>query len=189
MKKILVTGSNGLLGQKLTSLIKEKGEYQLIATGRGENRTPDKDGYEYLSLDITDESQVEEVMKAVQPEVVINTAAMTNVDQCEDDREECWALNVMAVSYLAKARKVYDSFFLHLSTDFIFDGENGPYNEEAVAKPVSYYGESKLAAEEILLNSDINWAMARTVLVYGVTPNMSRSNICLLYTSPSPRDA
>jgi len=179
MKKILVTGSNGLLGQKLTSLIKQKDEYRLIATGRGENRNPDKEGYDYVSLDITNEQEVNEVMNVQRPDFVINTAAMTNVDQCEEDREACWALNVKAVSYLVKACKTYNSFFLHLSTDFIFDGKNGPYDETASPNPVSYYGESKLAAEEVLLKSDIAWAMARTVLVYGITPNMSRSNIIL----------
>ena len=179
MKKILVTGSNGLLGQKLTPLIKQKDEYRLIATGRGENRNPDKEGYDYVSLDITNEQEVNEVMNVQRPDFVINTAAMTNVDQCEEDREACWALNVKAVSYLAKACKTYNSFFLHLSTDFIFDGKNGPYDETASPNPVSYYGESKLAAEEVLLKSDIAWAMARTVLVYGITPNMSRSNIIL----------
>jgi len=179
MKKILVTGSNGLLGQKLTFLIKQKGDYHLIATGKGENRNPDKKGYQYQTLDITNPHDVQSVMSAVKPDFVINTAAMTNVDQCEEEKEACWSQNVSAVSYLAKACKEQNAFFLHLSTDFIFDGSDGPYDEEAEPKPISYYGESKLAAEEILLKSEIDWAIARTVLVYGITPNMSRSNIIL----------
>lgn len=179
MKKIVVTGSNGLLGQKLTSLIKEKGEFELIATGRGENRNPDQDGYEYAVMDITSKENVDEVISTYKPEYVINTAAMTNVDQCEDDKEDCWSQNVDAVQYLVDASKKNNSFLLHVSTDFIFDGEDGPYDEEAEPNPVSYYGESKLAAEKIILNSDIKWAIARTVLVYGITPSMSRSNIIL----------
>ena len=179
MKKILVTGTNGLLGQKLTSLITQEGEYELIATGRGANRNPSQEGYQYVSMDITNAEEVEQVISTYQPNYIINTAAMTNVDQCEDDKEGCWSQNVDAVQYLANSSKRHHCFLLHLSTDFIFDGEDGPYDEEAEPNPVSYYGESKLAAEKILLASDISWAMARTVLVYGITPGMSRSNIIL----------
>lgn len=179
MKKILVTGSNGLLGQKLTSLIKEKNEFELIATGRGENRNPDATGYTYTSMDITNPSEVDQVVAQYQPHYIINTAAMTNVDQCEDEKEACWAQNVEAVEHLVSASKKYNCFLLHVSTDFIFDGEDGPYSEKAKPNPVSYYGESKLAAEKAVIASDVKWAIARTVLVYGITPGMSRSNIIL----------
>lgn len=178
--KILVTGANGLLGQKLVSLIVERNEHELIATGRGENRnTLYQEKYTYAALDVADEASVQEVFDKYQPQVVIHTAAMTNVDQCEDEQEACWQLNVLAVEYLIKACAKYNCFLLHLSTDFIFDGADGPYDEDAVANPVSYYGESKLASESLLLNSNIQWAIARTVLVYGIAHDMSRSNIIL----------
>jgi dTDP-4-dehydrorhamnose reductase len=177
--KILITGSNGLLGQKLVQLITEKGNHELIATARGENRLPFEKGYVFESLDITKEDEIETIVKKHQPEVIINTAAMTNVDQCETEQENCWKLNVTAVEYLIKVAEHHNAFFLQLSTDFIFDGEDGPYNEEAVANPVSYYGESKLAAEQLILESKIDWAIARTVLVYGIAHDMSRSNIIL----------
>lgn len=176
--KILITGSNGLLGQKLIDLIAPKTDHQLIATSRGENRVEPGD-YLYESMDITDSDDVLKVIKNHQPDVVINTAAMTNVDQCENEKELCLQLNVNAVKYLVEACKETGAFLLHLSTDFIFDGENGPYDEQAEAKPVSYYGETKLEAERIVMESDIDWAIARTVLVYGITPKMSRSNIIL----------
>lgn len=177
--KILVTGSNGLLGQKLIKLLTDE-NHEVIATARGENRI----GYLtkhfiYETMDITSEDEVKEIISRHQPEVVINCAAMTNVDQCEDDREECIKLNVDAVKYLINACDQNNTFLLHLSTDFIFDGENGPYKETDVASPVSFYGESKLMAEQLLIESKINWAIARTVLVYGITPGMSRSNIIL----------
>jgi dTDP-4-dehydrorhamnose reductase len=177
--KILITGSNGLLGQKLVQLITREGKHELIATARGENRLPFEKGYIFESLDITKEAEIEAIVKKHQPEVIINTAAMTNVDQCETEREDCWELNVTAVEYLIKASKKHNAFLLQLSTDFIFDGENGPYDEEAEANPVSYYGESKLAAEQLILESKIDWAIARTVLVYGIAQDMSRSNIIL----------
>tara|TARA_Y100000739_G_scaffold134273_1_gene115596 strand:- start:312 stop:1229 length:918 start_codon:yes stop_codon:yes gene_type:complete len=179
MKKVLITGSNGLLGQKLIYQLIGYPEYQVFATSRGENRTLVKKRYEYIPLDITDEEEVEETFSYVQPDYVINTAAMTNVDACEDDKEGCWKLNVDAVQLLVNACEKYNSHLIHVSTDFIFDGVSGPYSEESEPNPLSYYGESKLAAEEIVKKSSCKWSIARTVLVYGVVDNMSRSNIVL----------
>lgn len=182
MQKILLTGSNGLLGQKLVQLIIDKGEYELIATARGENRLPAvaANGVVYRSLDVTNRDEVHQIIAEVKPDYVIHTAAMTNVDQCESEREACWKLNVDAVQYLAEACEAHGTFLLHLSTDFIFDGAAGPYDETAEANPLSYYGESKLAAEKLLLaNSNLQWSIARTILVYGIAHDMSRSNIIL----------
>lgn len=177
--KILVTGSNGLLGQKLVQKLAGDKEVEVIATARGENRLPLTEGYTYTSLDITDKENVEQVFAQHQPDVVIHTAAMTNVDQCETEKEECWKLNVTATEYLLEAAEKSGSFFLHLSTDFIFDGADGPYTEEAQANPVSFYGWSKYAAEKLVIHSKVRWAIARTILVYGIAHDMSRSNIIL----------
>jgi len=177
--KILVTGSNGLLGQKLLKLLTDRGE-TVIATAPTSNRVNylDKE-FDFHVLDITDEDQVNQVLERVQPDVVINTAAMTNVDQCETDQELCRKLNVDSVSYLSKACGKLGAFLIHLSTDFIFDGNDGPYAEEDQPNPISFYGQSKLDAEEIVRSSEADWAIVRTVLVYGITPGMSRSNIIL----------
>lgn len=187
--KILITGSNGLLGQKLVKLILDGGKDELIATARGANRLPyPESNYSFDQLDITDQSQVDDVMDKHKPQVVIHTAAMTNVDQCETEREDCWKQNVDAVEYLIGACERSSSFLVHLSTDFIFDGEDGPYDEEAIANPISYYGESKLAAEKLLFASNIKYAIARTVLVYGIAHDMSRTNI-VLWVKKSLEDA
>lgn len=179
MKKILVTGSNGLLGQKLVLQLKNHPEFELIATSRGNNRISDQEGYTYHSMDICNAEDVAQVFSKFQPEVVINTAAMTNVDACETDKEGCWELNVTAVELLVAQAEKYQAHFIHLSTDFIFDGKNGPYKEDDLPNPVSYYGESKLAAEEIVKQANTNWAIARTIIVYGIVEDMSRSNIVL----------
>ncbi|MCE7992036.1 MAG: NAD(P)-dependent oxidoreductase [Roseivirga sp.] len=178
--KVLITGANGLLGQKLVKLILDRGQDELIATARGANRLPyPAENYTYTSLDITDPAKVEDVIAEAKPDVVIHTAAMTNVDQCETERESCWELNVNATAYLLKACERSGTFFLHLSTDFIFDGEAGPYDEEAAANPISYYGDSKLRSEEVVKAGKTNWAIVRTVLVYGIAHDISRSNIIL----------
>jgi dTDP-4-dehydrorhamnose reductase len=184
--KILITGSNGLLGQKLVYKLREKNNIDLIATARGENRLVKQDGYQYESLDITIEKNVQQVFAKFLPDVIINTAAMTNVDACETDREGALAMNTTSVTYQIKAlehlmqeHQNYHPHFIHLSTDFIFDGRHGPLDESEKPNPLSYYAETKLWAEEIVMASKLHWAIARTVLVYGIVDNMSRSNIVL----------
>lgn len=175
----MVTGSNGLLGQKLIHALVQRSDVELIATARGANRLQAQDGYTYYSLDVCDQSQVLDLCLAVRPDAIIHTAAMTQVDDCEDQQEACWQLNVRAVDYLIQAADAINAHLVHLSTDFIFDGAAGPYDELADANPLSFYGKSKLAAEKLLLDSSISYAILRTVLVYGVAEDMSRSNIVL----------
>lgn len=177
--KILITGSNGLLGQKLVHLLCKDSEVELVATARGENRLDLREGYRYVSMDITQQDEVDRVLTAEKPAVMIHTAAMTNVDACEADKEGCDLLNVTAVEYILAACEKNDIHLVHLSTDFIFDGLKGPLTEEEEAHPVSYYGESKLKAEQLILASKVPNAILRTVLVYGVAERMSRSNIVL----------
>lgn len=179
MKKILITGSNGLLGQKLVELLIKQPGIQTIATARGANRLPFNEGYEYHSMDITDANQIAKVVEQVRPDAIIHGAAMTNVDQCEIEKENCWAQNVTAVQHIVEICKKYDIFLCHVSTDFIFDGTTGPYTEVAEPNPLSFYGWSKYAAEKVVQHSTIKWAIARTILVYGIAYDMSRSNIIL----------
>ncbi len=179
MKTILVTGSNGLLGQKLTDLYLTKPNVKLVATARGQNRHPVTEGYTYAEMDISDAGNVQTVMTQYKPDVVIHGAAMTNVDACELDPEACELLNVTATQHLVDAANQVGAHFLFVSTDFIFDGTSGPYKEEDKPAPLSIYGHAKLKAEQIVMNQCTSWAIARTVLVYGLVADMSRSNIVL----------
>jgi dTDP-4-dehydrorhamnose reductase len=180
MKKILITGSNGLLGQKLVSLLAGNSDYHLLATAKGVNRLGDiGKKYDYTSLDITNQKEVEKVISDFKPDFIIHTAAMTNVDQCVTDNDGCTLLNVTSTKYLVEAAEKNNSFFIHLSTDFIFDGTKGPLTEDDIPNPISFYGQSKLDAEKIVSASKLRWAIVRTVLVYGIVKDMSRSNIVL----------
>lgn len=179
MKKVLITGSNGLLGQKLSDLYLTLPDCQFLATGSGSNRHPQGDKVPYKTLDILDANAVMELFKEFRPDCVIHTAAMTNVDQCESEKEACWNLNVHAVESIIHACNAVNAHLIHLSTDFIFDGKAGPYKEEAIPNPISYYGESKLAGEKLVQEKANNWAIVRTVLVFGIVNDMSRSNIVL----------
>jgi dTDP-4-dehydrorhamnose reductase len=179
MKRILVTGSNGLLGQKLTDISVPDKDIELIATSVGANRHPLKSGYIYEEFDIRDGERLVELVEKYRPDAIINTAAMTNVDTCEAERELCKSLNVDAVKILVAVCEKYNIHLVHISTDFIFDGEDGPYPEDAEPNPLSYYGLTKLHAENLLKSSSSRWTVLRTIIVYGIVSDMSRSNIVL----------
>jgi dTDP-4-dehydrorhamnose reductase len=185
--KILVTGSNGLLGQKLVALLRQKPHVALVATSRGANKLaglyPD---LHFVPLNVANAAQVQQVLAQEHPTHVIHTAAMTNVDECELNREACWQQNVTAVSYLVEACAALGIHLTHLSTDFIFSGEAGPLAEEATPNPVNFYGESKVAAEQLVQASPGRWAIARTVLVYGVAHEYGRTNVVLWVRAGKP---
>ena len=177
--KILITGSNGLLGQKLLHKLRVDNSVDLIATSRGENRVSKQSNYKYLALDITSKQEVEKIILAEKPDVVINSAAMTNVDLCEAEKDNCDALNVSAVQFLADACEKIEAHLIHISTDFIFDGEDGPYKEDDEPNPLSYYGLSKLKSEHLLQAHSVKWTILRTIIVFGVGENLSKGNIVL----------
>ena len=176
---ILITGSNGLLGQKIVAQLLKSG-VNFIATSIGKNRNPNCPEINYESLDITSLLEVEQIFDRIQPNVVINTAAMTNVDSCEDDKLNCRKINVDAVQFLFNSCKKRKSHFIHLSTDFVFDGESGPYAENDERNPLGVYAKSKVDSEDILLKDEyLNWTILRTIIVFGEGENLSRSNIVL----------
>lgn len=177
--KVLVTGSNGLLGQKLTELYIKNPNYELIATGKGPNRNKITSGYIYEDLDVSDNQAVHDIFQKHLPAIVIHGAAMTNVDACELNHELCYQLNVMATSNIAFSAEKINAHLIHISTDFIFDGKHAMYREEEEPNPLSYYGLSKWEAEKIVTKIHSLWTIIRTVLVYGVVNDMSRSNIVL----------
>ncbi|MEC8617588.1 MAG: SDR family oxidoreductase [Bacteroidota bacterium] len=179
MRKVLLTGANGLLGQKLVYAFKSRNDIELLATGIGQNRLIDQANYSYQSLDITNETEVNQTIKQFSPHVIINCAAMTNVDACELNQKQCWDVNVNGVKHLANAVAKLGTHFIHLSTDFVFDGEDGPYNENDIPNPLHYYAKSKLESEKIVIGNCVNWSIARTIIIYGITDNMSRSNLVL----------
>ncbi|MEH0157839.1 SDR family oxidoreductase [Limibacter armeniacum] len=178
MQKVLITGANGLLGQNLTRLLVEDGKYEVIATGRGTDRLCE-DGYTYYELDITDNEAVSHLIGEIKPDFVVHTAAMTQVDDCEREPEKANLINIAGTFHIIDACRLVDAFLLYISTDFVFNGETGLLTEEENVSPVNYYGQTKLAAEKLVQESKLKWAIARTVLVYGQVKDMSRSNIIL----------
>ena len=173
--KVLVTGSNGLLGQKLSDLLLKE-NVDFMATGQGDNRYPKKMNYQ--SMDITNLEDYS-VIEDYKPSVIINTAAMTNVDLCESENKACMELNVHSVEKLVSVANKIGAQLIHLSTDFIFDGKKSMYTEDDKPNPLSFYGNSKYLAEQYIIQNSHNYSIVRTVLVYGIVADMSRTNIVL----------
>lgn len=172
--KVLITGSNGLLGQYLVQLFSADAGYEVIATGKGPNRLRQQEGYVYEDADLTQPEVIWALISKYTPDAIVHSGAITQVDVCERNKELCWETNVMATRHL---RAASEAFFLFLSTDFIFDGLAGPYVEDDLPNPISYYGASKVAAEREVQKEGRPWAIARTVLVYGVSDDPKRTNI------------
>ncbi|MES3629396.1 MAG: dTDP-4-dehydrorhamnose reductase [Longimonas sp.] len=176
--RVLITGANGLLGQALTKRLSQLPEYDVLATARDDAPRFDTGSCGYAPLDITRADDIEALFDDFTPNVLVNCAAMTDVDGCAEDKDACWATNATAVEQLADACRRHGTRLVQVSTDFVFDGEDGPYTEDARPNPVNYYGRSKLAGENAVRASGIaKWAIVRTVLVYGTGTNLGRGTI------------
>ena len=158
--RILITGSNGLLGQKIVDQLNHTTS-TFLATSKGENRNPSCAIANYQQMDISDAIEIETVFKQFQPTHIIHTAAMTNVDYCEQQPDECNRINFESVKLLFEASIKFNAHFQLLSTDFVFDGEKGNYKEEDQVNPLSVYAQSKVNAEQLLNASTYsNWSIA-----------------------------
>lgn len=178
-KKVLITGSNGFIGQKMMTEVLADKNFDLIALSRGSNRYSNTEGYLYIDGDVCNPEQMAEVISQHRPHFIIHTVAMANVEACEANIEACEQVNVEPIKTLVSLSEKYDVHLIHLSTDFIFDGKEGPYAETDIPHPLNEYGKSKLEAEKIIQASNSKWAIVRTILVYGIPNDKDRSNLIL----------
>ncbi len=165
-ERIMVFGANGLLGQKLVVALLER--YEVTGVGRKEKSAIDFHGYQYRRCDIVDRVQTRSLIREIKPEVIVNAAAYTDVDGCEDHKEDCWNINVKGVENIIQAAKSIEAWFIHISTDYLFDGKNGVlYAEDAKPNPLSYYGRSKFAGENAVIAAGVEHTIVRTMILYG----------------------
>ena len=152
--KILITGSNGMLGHDLIKVLDES--HELILTNS-------------KTLDITDETQVMDFICDKKPDIIINSAAYTDVDGCEENPELAYNVNGEGVEYLALACKKIDASLVHISTDYVFDGlSREPISEDAQIAPISVYGKSKLKGEQAIQEILDKFFIIRTAWLYGI---------------------
>ena len=164
-KRILVVGANGMLGQCTCRFFSDQSNIQLLATSIEEK--PQVNGIEYISCDFTIREKIKDVIFDFYPDLIINAAGFTNVDLSETEREMAWKVNVKGVEHLADVCRVIDAHLIHISTDYIFDGKNGPYSENAKPNPLCYYARTKLASENAIKISGAINTILRTNVLYG----------------------
>lgn len=176
--KILLTGSNGMVGSNLSEALSNSGHI-ILATGRNECRLPPTylhDHFQYKSMDIRNKDEVIQIITEFRPDVIIHAAAMTQVDDCEQNKMISYSTNVDATDHLILAASEVNARFCYISTDFVFSGENGPYVEKDETMPVNYYGMTKELAEQHIMESDLHWTIIRTILLYGKADHLNRTN-------------
>ena len=166
--KVLVAGANGLLGQKVVQTL----QHDFEVHGFGQRPEPALADLAYTRCDVTRPSEVRKLVQAFRPDFIVNAAAYTNVDGCEDDKETCWRVNAHGPEYLAEAARRVGAAVIHVSTDYVFDGSEEEYTEESKPNPLSYYGRAKLAGENAVIASGVPCAILRTMILYGTGVNV-----------------
>jgi len=172
--RILVTGASGLLGSKLCKLAVRKNYeiYSAYSQHKPLYGAP-------VQFDISDKDAAEKIFKKVKPEAVVHTAALTNVDKCELEKERAWKINVEATENIAESCEKFHAFLVYISTDYVFDGEKGMYKENHKPNPVNYYGLTKLKGEESIKNLTDECCIARPSVIYGTIPAAGKTNFAL----------
>jgi dTDP-4-dehydrorhamnose reductase len=169
----LIIGANGLLGQKLCRDFSTF--HEVVACDLHPHSFAPLSGVTYRSLDVTNQPEIRLLIQNTNPQVIINAAAYTDVDGCETHKKEAWMINVGAVENLARICRDEKIKLIQLSTDYVFDGESGPYSEEDHPQPVSFYGETKLESEKLVAQSSIDFLIVRTNVLYGSGYNVKQN--------------
>jgi dTDP-4-dehydrorhamnose reductase len=163
----LVTGSNGLVGSRVCALLEQRGQ-EVVGLGRGPRRAGG--AWRYASCELGREQEVLAAVEEAAPEVVIHCASMTEVDACEREPEQAWAANVTGAAAVARGARKVGAHLVHVSTDYVFDGEAGPYDEQALPNPRGVYALTKHVGEQAARAFVPGCAIARTAVVYGWPP-------------------
>jgi dTDP-4-dehydrorhamnose reductase len=171
--RILIVGCNGLLGQALVSYYSKRKDVVLHLASI-EDSFVGNNQFTYTKVDISKRQEVKKIFLDFFPDFVINAAAYTDVDGCEVNRELAWNINVNGVKNLVEGCRIVDAQLVHLSTDFIFDGQNGPYHEDDKPNPISYYGRTKFASENEIKIGGIPYLIIRTNVLYGIQKGVKK---------------
>lgn len=167
MKKILIIGVSGLTGYQLANLTKNS--YDVYGTYN--KRNIDINDCEIFHLNKNDKDKINSIFNEIKPEIVIDCAALHNVDYCENNRDKTLEVNLEAPKYIASQCKQINSRFVYISTDYVFDGSlNRPYTERDKPNPLNFYGTSKWKTEQEIMKIGGSYAIARTSLIFGWNP-------------------
>jgi dTDP-4-dehydrorhamnose reductase len=170
--KLVITGAGGLLGSALLAMVKGHEVYSLYNEHAPSTGIP-------VRLDLRDKNQVTEILRKIKPDAIVHTTALTDVDRCERDHTLAKAINYDATTTIAKSAKDLGAFLVYISTDYVFDGEKGMYNEEDIPRPINFYGHTKLMGEQSIKELLSDYLIARTSVIYGSTPSSGKVNFAL----------
>jgi dTDP-4-dehydrorhamnose reductase len=183
MKRIMITGAGGQLGLALHRLLKGQADYELFRTDAVAN----EDGSIH-ALDITRQEEVIDYIDSIKPNIIINCAAFTAVDLCESEEEKAYKINALGPKFLAMAAEKTGAALVHISTDYVFDGQGSvPYTEDAPTNPISVYGKTKQAGDEFVSEYCSKSFILRTAWVYGEGKNFVKTMLRLAQTNPKVR--
>lgn len=178
--KTLIIGANGFTGRRILQSLSRQGIYELIGCSLHEDILPGNN-YRFVQADMNNHSAIDRLIAEIRPDVVINGSALSVPDYCESHHEEAYAANVLAVENIARCCEKAGSRFIHLSTDFVFDGKKAElYTETDTPAPVNYYGISKYQGEQAVAANCSNYANVRVVVVYGKALPGQHGNILQL---------
>ncbi len=165
--RVAVTGANGLLGGAAVALL--AGRHEVLALGRGPCRLP-PGPHRWAAVDLGDGSSAGEALRAFRAEAVLHAGALTDVDGCERDPDAAWRVNVGGTEQVARACRELGARLVAVSTDYVFDGEAGPYGEEDLPNPRGAYARTKRCGEEAALLLAPGCAVARVAVVFSGRP-------------------
>lgn len=173
MVKICITGGNGLLGSKIIAAARKK--YRVLSIDLQEKPLYVTNNLDYVSADIMNRDRMYKIISDCSPDCVIHTAALTNVDECEKEKNRAWDINVTGTYNIVKVCRSLNCKLIHLSTDYVFDGKSGPYSETNATNPISVYGRTKLESERIVKKELKDYIIARTMVLYGYFPGVRQN--------------
>ncbi|HIA79889.1 MAG TPA: NAD(P)-dependent oxidoreductase, partial [Candidatus Marinimicrobia bacterium] len=166
MKKVLITGAGGQLGSSM-----ELKDFMMITSSRFHTDDVESPTFD-ADLDITNEDQVKTVIAENDPDIIVHLAAMTNVDGCDRNPEQAHLINIKGTENLLNH---FNGKFIFVSSDYVFDGKNGPYSEEDEVNPINVYGKTKLKGEESIQRLSYDWVILRTNVIWNIGGNFKAS--------------
>jgi len=165
MNKVLLLGSNGLLGQYFVKRFHK--DYDLTGVSLEKESFSKIQDMSYFSADLTDRKQIQKIISDISPDIIINAAAFTDVDGCEDSKADCWDVNVRILENILESNFEKKPILVHISTDYVFDGRRGLYTETDKPNPQGEYARSKMAAENIIRAAELEYIIVRTQVLFG----------------------
>ena len=167
MSKILITGASSLIGEAITKFARLEKKHEVILLSSNADKFKPRKNLSFITVDAQDYKSIKQICYELKPDAIINTVSLTDPERCESDKKLAYELNVNVVDNLIKICKVIDAHLISFSSEMVFDGERGPYLEEAKPNPINYFGKTKHASENLLITGLKNYTIIRTTCPYG----------------------